>query len=192
MSWSPYTVVVIFALLVGFTYTRMSTDKKRFGLPATLIGSRLVVGAQRPGPGWDQVWDPSWEFEEEPIAETPGGVDDPEVEIVVSTARADVNFFEGQINYNQEHSHDLTLKGTIHANLIEICGVAINIVREPFMQLENRDEIESSVRRVDRFMQTYMKTKFEEDPGGRDEELFTSYHEIWERLEQIGVIAERI
>jgi hypothetical protein len=58
-------------------------------------------------------------------------------------------------------------------------------VRDPYYQLEARDDIESKVRQTDSFMTTYME---ESETGG---DLLESYHDIWERLERIGVLAQK-
>lgn len=163
-NYVPYVVIGIFALLWGSTYFQMSPDKQFGGKP-------LLIG--------EPLGDSSWDFEDEPIAETP--FDDPEW--VVDN---EVSFFQAQMSYNQEHAHSVDLKGTIHANLTEICGIAIDIVRDPYYQMEAREEIESKVRQTDSFMTTYM-----EETDGGDKDILESYHDIWEWLERIGVLAQK-
>ena len=113
--------------------------------------------------------------------------------VVESGQKKFVEFFEAQMAYNKKHSQTFDLKGSIHANLIDICGLAVGIVRDPYYQMEAREEIESKVRQTDSFMTTYMDDTGEDEfsaaePPGM---LLESYHAIWERLEQIGVITKQ-
>ena len=59
-------------------------------------------------------------------------------------------------------------------------------MRDPYYQMEAREEIESKVRQTDSFMTTYM-----DETDGGDKDLLESYHDIWERLERIGVLAQK-
>ena len=131
--------------------------------------------------------DRSVDFEDEPIEATPFGEELAHL-VVESGQRRFIEFFQAQQSYNQEHSHSFDLKGSIHDNLVEICGIAIDIVRDPYFQMEAREEIESKVRQTDSFMTTYM----DPETDGSDKDLLDSYHDIWEQLDKIGVIDQGI
>ena len=167
-----YYGVGLLALLWGTYYFQMSDDKKRFG------GETCV-----------------WSSDEELLCDEkdPSQFDDPPFVTEIGGPANEERFFQAQIAYNKKHSQSFNLKGSIHANLIDICGLAVEIVRDPYYQMEARDDIESKVRQTDRFMTTYMDDTGEDEfsaaePPGM---LLESYHAIWERLEQIGVIAKQ-
>ena len=175
-----YVAPGLIILLWGSYYFQMSPYKKRF------VGG--LIG--------EPFHDPSSDFEDEPIEDEPFG-EELTYLVVESGQKKFVEFFEAQMAYNKKHSQTFDLKGSIPATLVDICGLAVGIVRDPYYQLEARDDIESKVRQTDRFMTTYMDDTGEleeidefsaaEPPGM----LLESYHAIWERLEQIGVIAKQ-
>ena len=160
----------LLALLWATYYFQMSDDKKRFG------GETYTWSDEESEPMCDEKAQPP--FEDPPFVKEIGGPANEE------------RFYQAQITYHKEHSNSFDLKGSIHANLIEICGIAIGIVRDPYYQIEARDEIESKVRQTDGFMTTYLDESDEDALSGGNRELLDSYHDIWERLERIGVLAK--
>ena len=163
----------LLALLWATYYFQMSDDKKRFSV--TSVWSDEESEAE---PMCDEK-DP--EFEDPPFVKQLGGSANEEC------------FYQAQIAYHKEHSNSYEkydLKGSIHANLIEICGLAIGIVRDPYNQTEAKDDIVSKVRQTDGFMTTYLDESDEDALSGGNRELLDSYHDIWERLERIGVLAK--
>ena len=176
-----YYGVGLLALLWGTYYFQMSDDKKRFG------GETCVLN-QGMSPFGDVNLAGLWSSDEELLCDEkdPNQFEDPPFVTEIGGPANEERFFQAQIAYHEEHSHSFDLKGSIHANLIDICGIAIDIVRDPYYQIEARDEIESKVRQTDSFMTTYM-----DETDGGDKDLLESYHDIWERLERIGVLAQK-
>lgn len=172
MSSTPYIAIGVFALLWGSIMYQMYDDQKRFGFSKRRYSMRDFAPAIAIGEPHD---DPSLWFDDEPIKPT----------IDISEFKPDnthmITFFKEQMSYNQDNQHTFDLKGSIHANLADICGRAIGLARDPYFQLNGETEIQSKVRQTDGFLETFLETE-------SDDELGRSYDAIMGRLTEMGLI----